>query len=135
MIRIGVAAFAFLAVGACASVEKSIVAEPGVAFSLHVGETAVLKGSRTRVTFKEVTHESRCPTSVTCVWEGEAKIDVSFSPEQGPAESRVLSLKAPNNEARIGDLTIRFTALAPYPSAPGPIAPRRYVAELVIRSL
>lgn len=135
MIRIGGAVLGLLALHACASVEKSIVAEPGVAFFLHIGETAVIKGSGTRITFREVTQESRCPSNVTCVWEGDASIDVSLSPDQGPTESRVLSLSPLNKEARIGDLVIRFVGLAPYPSAPGPIAPRRYVAELLIRSL
>ena len=134
MIRIGGAVLGFLALHACASVEKSIVAEPGVAFSLHVGETAVVSGTGSRITFKEVTQESRCPTSVTCVWAGDASIDVSVSPDQGAAESRVLTLAPSSNEARIGDVVIRFVALAPYPSVPGPIAPRRYVAELLIRS-
>lgn len=133
MIRIG-AVLGLLALQACASVEKTIVAEPGVAFSLHVGETAVLKGNGTRITFNKVTQESRCPTDVVCVWAGDASIDISLSPEQGAAESRVLTLSSPNSEAQIGDLIIRFAALAPYPSTPGPIAPRRYVAELVIRS-
>lgn len=133
MIRIG-AVLGLLALQACASVEKTIVAEPGVAFSLHVGETAVLKGTGTRITFNKVTQESRCPTDVVCVWAGDASIDISLSPEQGAAESRVLTLSSPNSEARIGDLIIRFTGLAPYPSTPGPIAPRRYIAELLIRS-
>ena len=134
MIRIGGAVLGLLALHACASVEKSIVAEPGVAFFLHIGETAVIKGSETRVTFRQVTEESRCPTNVTCVWAGDARIDVLLSPEQGAAESRVLSLTPLDKEARIGDLVIRFVGLAPYPSKPGPIAPRQYVAELLIRS-
>jgi hypothetical protein len=120
---------------ACASVDNVIVAEPGVAFSLPVGKTAALGGNGSRITFTRVTEESRCPTSVVCVWEGDAKIEVTVSRDGGAPASRVFSLKVPDNEGRVGDLFVRFVSLAPYPRNPGPADPRAYVAELVIRKL
>ena len=128
-------AAAFLAFQACASVENVIIAEPDVAFSLPVGKTAGVSGSPTRITFKQVRDDSRCPTSVVCVWEGDARIEVTVSREGSPSETAVLSLSSPGNEAQIGGLSVRFVSLAPYPATPEPSAPRQYVAELVIRRL
>ncbi|HWL39224.1 MAG TPA: hypothetical protein VNO75_03220 [Gemmatimonadaceae bacterium] len=135
MTRVARLVLAVLALSACASMENTVVAEPGVGFSLPLGSVAELRGSGTQLAFKRVTEESRCPTSVTCVWAGDAKIEITLSRQGGAEESRILSLTPPNNEAQIGNLVVRFVGLAPYPATPEPNAPRRYVAELVIRSI
>src|SRR5687767_15795582 len=119
---------------ACASVDSIIIAEPDVAFSLPVGKTAGVAGSTTRLTFRQVREDSRCPTNVVCVWEGDAKIEVSVSRNGTQAETAILSLGPQNNEAQLGDLAVRFVGLAPAPVTPEP-APRRYVAELLIRKV
>lgn len=120
---------------ACATVDNVIVAEPGTAFSLPLGRTATLGETGSRITFKRVTEESRCPTSVVCVWAGDAQIEVTVSRDGGPSASRIFSLSGLNREGSVGDLFVRFVSLAPYPATPGPITPRAYVAELVIRRL
>jgi len=125
------AAIAVLVLQSCASVEQVIIAEPGVTFSLPIGKTAAVSGSSTRITFREVSEDSRCPTSVVCVWQGAAKIELTVARNGGRGEAANLSLTPPNNEARLGDLVVRFVGLAPYPASPDP-APRQYVAELMI---
>src|SRR6185295_19805329 len=71
---------AMLSVAAgCASVDPAIVDEPGTEFSLPVGKTAALNGSGTRITFRQVTTDSRCPVDVQCVWAVEAKIELIIS--------------------------------------------------------
>jgi len=123
------------AVQSCASVDTLVVAQPGVAFSLPVGKTAALRGSATRLTFNQVREDSRCPLDVVCVWAGDAKIEVVMTRNGAGAESRVLSLTPPNNEARLGNLHIRFVGLAPYPAASSGNAPRAYVAEFVVNEV
>jgi hypothetical protein len=122
---------------ACASVDSVVVAEPGMAFSLPVGKTAALggNGGGSRITFRKVTEDSRCPINAVCVWEGDAQIEVTVSRDGAAAETRVLSLSQPNNEARIGDLFVRFVSLAPHPETPEPNRPRAYIAQLVVRRL
>lgn len=134
-VRLFAALAAFLTLQACASVDRVIIAEPDVAFSLPVGKTATVAGTSSRLTFSQVREDSRCPTSVVCVWEGDARIDVTLLRNGTGAESAVLSLSSPGNEVRVGDLLVRFVGLTPYPATPDPSAPRRYVAELVIRRL
>ncbi|HEX9083276.1 MAG TPA: hypothetical protein VF836_00945, partial [Gemmatimonadaceae bacterium] len=55
------------ALSACAAMEPTVAAEPGVAFSLPIGQTAAINGSGARLTFRLVREDSRCPTDVTCV--------------------------------------------------------------------
>lgn len=125
---------ALLALPACASVDSIIIAEPDVAFSLPVGKTAGVAGSTTRLTFRQVSEDSRCPTNVVCVWEGDARIELLPVRDGTVGQAVILSLHTPN-EAQVGDLFVRFVGLAPYPATPDPGSPRQYVAELVIRRL
>jgi len=88
-----IAALAIVAAAlACATMEKAIVAEPGVAFSLPLGQTATLRGSSARITFAQVREDSRCPVDVTCVWAGDAKIELTVSSNGSGNDVRVLSL-------------------------------------------
>ncbi len=125
---------ALLVLPACASVDSIIIAEPDVAFSLPVGKTASISGSTTRVTFRQVREDSRCPTNVVCVWEGDAKIELLPVRDGTVGQGVILSLHTPN-EAQVGDLFVRFVGLTPYPATPDASSPRQYVAELVIRRL
>lgn len=126
------AAAVIAAVAGCSPVETAIVAQPGVEFSLPVGKSAVLNGNGPRLTFKQVREDSRCPVDVTCVWAGDAKIEVTVSRNGSPDDTRVLSLTPPNDEIRSADLQIRFVNLTPVPRQADTGAPRAYVARLVV---
>jgi hypothetical protein len=119
------------AVSACASVEPTVAVQPGETFSLPVGKTATINGSGTRITFRELREDSRCPTDVTCVWAGDAKIEVIISRNGSPDDTRLISLNPPNNVATSGDVQIRFVGLTPVPRQSDK-SPREYVAQLVV---
>jgi hypothetical protein len=133
-LRLTAALSALLALPACASVDSIIIVEPDVAFSLPLGKTAGVAGSTTRLTFRQVSEDSRCPTNVVCVWEGDAKIELLPVRDGTVGQRVILSLHTPN-EAQVGDLFVRFVGLTPYPATPDPSSTRQYVAELVIRRL
>ncbi len=120
------------AASGCTTVETAIVAQPGVEFALALGKTAALNSSGERITFKQVSEDSRCPVDVQCVWAGDAKIDLTISRSGAPDDVKVISLTAPNNETTSGDLRIRFTGLAPVPRQADNGKPRAYVAQLVV---
>ncbi|HEX9130183.1 MAG TPA: hypothetical protein VF850_13565 [Gemmatimonadaceae bacterium] len=119
----------------CAAVEPTIAAEPGVAFSLPIGKTAVINGSGTRLTFNEVRNDSRCPADVTCVWAGDAEVVVTISRNGSPDDTRILSFIPPNNQTTSGDLRIRLADLAPVPRQSDGNAPRAYVVQLVVNRI
>ena len=123
---------AVVALSACATVETAIVAQPGVEFSLPLGKTAAINASGARITFKQVSEDSRCPVDVQCVWAGDAKIELTISSSGAPDDAKVISLTPPNNETTSGDLRIRFTGLAPVPRQADNGKARAYVAQLVV---
>ena len=123
-----------VAASSCATADPTIaiVAEPGVAFSLPVGKTAAINGNGLKITFRQVREDSRCPTDVTCIWAGDAKIEVTISRSGSPDEMKTLSLTPPNNEMTSGNLQIRFVGLTPVPRQADGSAPRAYVAQLIV---
>lgn len=127
-----IAAALFVAAG-CATVDTAVVAKPGAEFSLALGQTAALNGTDYRITFSRVTEDSRCPVEVTCVWAGDAKIELTVA-RRSAKDARVVSLTPPNSEATVGDIRIRFVALAPTARQSEPSASRAYVARLVVLS-
>jgi hypothetical protein len=117
---------------ACAPVETAIVAEPGQAFALPLGQTAAVKGTDVRLTFKDVRTDSRCPVDVQCVWAGEAKIGVVISGNGTTEETKILTLAPGASDASAGNLRIRFVGLAPVPRQSNAGTSRAYVAQLVV---
>jgi len=116
----------------CATVDTAVVAEPGSEFALPLGKTASLNGSGVRITFKQVTDDSRCPVDVQCVWAGDARIELTISRSGSPDDAKILSITPPNNETTSGDLRIRFTGLSPAPRQADAGKQRAYVAQLVV---
>jgi hypothetical protein len=124
-----------IASSGCAPVQTAVSVEPGVSFTLAPGQAATVRGTNTRITFKQVREDSRCPVDVTCVWEGDAKTEIAVSREGGAEETRTLSLRPPGNEAQAGRLTIRFVGLSPVPRQAEANRPKKYLAEFVANAL
>lgn len=120
-----------VSVSACATVEPTVAVQPGETFSLPVGKTATINASGTRIRFRELREDSRCPSDVTCVWAGDAKIELIISRTGSPEDSKLISLNPPNNVVTSGDLQIRFVGLTPVPRQSDK-SPRAYVAQLVV---
>lgn len=126
-----VSAFAILiSASGCTPIQPAVIVEPGTSFALAPGQSATIKGTDTRITFTAVREDSRCPVDVTCVWAGDAKIEIVIDPN-GAAGPRILSITPPNNEVRAGNLRIRFVGLSPVPRQADGNAPRNYLAEFV----
>jgi hypothetical protein len=121
-----------LAASGCAGVQTAAVVEPGASFTLAPGETAAVRGTDARLTFKRVTDDSRCPVDVTCVWAGDAKIEITISRNGAADDTRILSITPPKHEATVGNLRIRFVSLAPVPRQADANVQRKYRAEFVV---
>jgi hypothetical protein len=88
-----------------------------------------------QITLRAVRDDSRCPVDVTCVWAGDAKIEIVVSRKGAADETAILSVAPSGNEARVGDLRIRFISLAPAPRQAEAPSARKYRAELVVERL
>lgn len=101
--------------------------------TLRAGETYEVPGRGATVTFVRVTEDSRCPTGVTCVWAGDAAIELRV--QAGAAAPATVQLHTNDRfarEAAAGGLRLRLESLEPYPQADRTIAAGDYRAVLSI---
>lgn len=101
--------------------------------TLSAGSTYEVPGRGTTVTFVRVTEDSRCPTGVNCVWEGDAAVELHV--QAGAAAPLTVQLHTHDRfdrEATAGGLRLRLESLEPYPRADRPIAAGDYRIVLSI---
>ena len=51
----------------------------GQEFAIKFGEQVLLAGGDVRITFAEILEDSRCPSNVQCIWQGNAKLRLNFA--------------------------------------------------------
>jgi hypothetical protein len=92
-----------------------------------------------RLEFVEVIEDSRCPTNVTCVRAGEAKVLVAIYRENKLIEKKVLIFEASGSidlekNLLVSNSEIRVIgmSLSPYPLTPKKIPDMNYILELKI---
>ncbi len=105
----------------------------GEDFSLHIGESASIKGEELQVRFLEVTEDSRCPRGVTCIWEGRAGCLVEIT-YRGSLDSVVLTEPGLTNfppEQSFHEYKLSYH-IEPYPQAGAEIAEDEYRLHLKI---
>ncbi len=90
-----------------------------IAVKIPLGETVILHGAA--VKFVQVLEDSRCPTYITCVWAGLAKVDLEVN-YKGKSEKKVIvfntALPVEENDKIIAiteDCTLLALQLNPYP--------------------
>src|SRR5436853_321878 len=104
--RPSIGALLLIIATSCATVDTAVVANPGAEFSLSLGKTAAVTGTPYRITFNRVSEDSRCPVDVTCVWAGDAKVELTITRKGAPGDVRIVSLTPPNTDVTVGDLRI-----------------------------
>ena len=55
------------------------VVRPGREFKLRAGQQVTVKGTKLRIRLIAVENDSRCPSDVTCVWAGNAAVQLQLS--------------------------------------------------------
>ena len=81
-----------------------------------------------------VLNDSRCPSNVNCVWEGNAEVRFIFTVEDLPNGFVLNTLGGVNFKADtiIGGYQIKLVRLSPYPEEPGLIPQDEYFAEICV---
>lgn len=104
----------------------------GEEFSLAVGEIVSVEGAMLSVEFVEVIEDSRCPTGVQCVWEGNGAIMVRTITDAG-LEADTLHTNLQPSVLHLGEIQLELLFLHPFPEAPGTIPTDSYRATFVTR--
>jgi hypothetical protein len=102
-------------------------------FKLEYGQEVAVKGQELSVKFDAVLEDSRCPTGVNCVWEGDAKILIGAREATSEALKLELHTNGRFNQAgAYRQYVIRLVALDPHPKADVENEQKDYVATLLI---
>lgn len=105
----------------------------GQPFELRPGASAILQDGL-KVTFDEVSADSRCPMGVLCVWAGDAIVRVRLAPPVGSHVERELHTQLDGSETSYLAYAIKLVALAPYPRSDRRIPPNDYAATLIVET-
>ena len=102
-------------------------------FLLQFNQSAEIKSEDMKITFLNVTSDSRCASDVTCVWQGQAGIE--FAVQKGEQVSTVsLSIGGDSSpkESIFNSYLIHLVDLSPYPISTKNIQSDEYAAKINI---
>jgi hypothetical protein len=118
------------------AVEETPVAtlRDGAPVRLAPGESTTVEPGAMRIRFDRVLEDSRCPSGVTCVWAGRARVQLTVRPNGSAAgKSYELEVGSPEQGVlKLGDLNIAAQALDPYPNGQIPTDPATYRLVLAL---
>jgi hypothetical protein len=119
----------------------------GDQFTLRVSESVTVNSLPDHplgewIRFVGVAQDSRCPTQVRCVWQGDAAVVVESAlvSDRARGEVRLDTLHTTTSGGpgtgpdivELGIFELRLVSLTPYPETPGSIRPAEYVATFLI---
>ena len=122
------------------SADSSLGMEPEVSpkklneqFQLKYHEPAIISNGL-EISILDI-EDSRCPSDVTCVWEGEVKISVNVIKDKNPLGNFTLTSRAGDKDLStqtIDNYSIQVIEVEPYPVSTRQIPLSDYVVTLVI---
>ena len=126
VVVISVASCAFSPVGPMPSQDPEIVLAPGA--SVRVTGTSLT------VSFEAIVEDSRCPTGVTCVWEGDAAVGIRIDmPKASPSRYTLHTNSGFAREAEQDGVLVRLVDVTPHPAADRKTQPDEYRVTLLIK--
>lgn len=117
------------------SEEGAIIAGINQPFQLRINQTATIENEGLRVTFQDVTEDSRCPIGAQCFWEGQATVAVGIAKDGQDLGTLSLTLRAGMEHlatTTLDEYTIQLAAVDPYPKQGRQTQPSDYVVTLVV---
>lgn len=98
---------------------RSLVPGP-VEVVLPLGREVEVGGGPLRLVFTRIVQDSRCPVDATCVWAGNAVVEVAATLGTGPAVPLRLNGTLEPRSVRWNGLRMTFLELLPLPVSEGP---------------
>lgn len=100
----------------------------GKSFTLGIGESASIRGEDLTVRFTDVPQDSRCATTVVCVWQGV--VTTTWVVQHRDGQPTTVNLTGV--QAGAGAYTIVTYGVAPYPRTTDPIPLADYRATVSV---
>jgi len=117
----------------CGGGAEEIKANLGQEFSLSIGQTVSIQDEELQLKFLEVVNDSRCPSDVTCIWQGQASslIEITYLESVQKVTLVQPGLTEEPSQIHFNDYLIEFN-LTPYPEAGKAIKDSDYRLQLVV---
>ena len=104
-------------------------------FYLKYGKTAYLPTENIEIKFSKVIQDSRCPSNVTCIWQGQVIIGLDII-KNGKQVSTLMLTLIPGHDALpiqfLDKYSVRLTQVSPYPKSGQTIALQDYIVKIVV---
>ena len=98
-------------------------------FMVAYGREVRVPGTMAVLGFEQVTQESRCPSDVVCVWEGEVTLSVGITVGDGPTVPHEVTLRGgASAPLTVQGITVTLFRVDPYPAESQPRELEDYVA-------
>jgi hypothetical protein len=125
---------ALVGTAGCDNRADEISAEPGEQVELKPGQTVIIESEELKLTFVEVTADSRCPTGATCVWEGEVSLTLQITYQSESYNETLIQpgLTSEMSHDFFKEYIIEYNVL-PYPELEKNIEPGEYRLQLIIK--
>lgn len=103
-------------------------------FTIQVGKTVEIKSERLTITLTDIS-DSRCPTDVTCVWEGEIALNLIVKKGGDKSKESSLEIKtSQSSKVLFENYSIELSDVEPYPVSTMEIKKEDYVVNLVVKN-
>jgi hypothetical protein len=124
---------ALVATAACASEVGAETFSLGDSFSLAVGQSASIDGEDLIIEFVDVIADSRCPSGVECIWQGEVccLAEITYSRKRQEKVLTYPGLTQEPSETQFGPYKFTFT-VDPYPEEGKEIGKSEYRLNLLV---
>lgn len=104
-------------------------------FYLKYGKTAYLPSENIEIKFSKVIQDSRCPSNVTCIWQGQVIIELDII-KNGKQVSTLMLTLIPGSDALpiqfLDKYTVTLKEVSPYPQSEQTIALKDYIVKIVV---
>lgn len=107
----------------------------GDEFTLRVGQSASIPEINLWMRFIKIVNDSRCPSTVECVVEGDGSVLIEVAPLNGDSKEDTLHTTLDPRSIPLDRAELRLVKLEPYPGTTGPIAPGDYFVTLATRAV
>jgi hypothetical protein len=117
------------------SSQRLVRATIDIPFQLKVNQAAFIDSLNLRIGFVAVREDSRCPSDVVCIWEGQATINVDVQKANSAPSSFNLTYQGGRSNLSVRDFhdfSMRLLEIAPYPKSTERIGTGDYLATLVV---
>lgn len=104
-------------------------------FNLKYGQIADVQTGGIEIKFSQVINDSRCPSNVTCIWQGQVVIGLDILKYGRKVSTLNLTLVPGRDSLPVQFLdkyTVKLTQVLPYPQYGQQILLQDYIARIVV---